>query len=65
MRTSVDNVSLVQIVNCLEDLFYSLRSIFLGELALVADTVEQLAASRQLGHDVKFVLFVVSPGSTS
>ena len=52
----MDNVSLVQVVDRLQNLFDSLRCIFLRESALFAYPVEKLASSRQLGDYVVFVL---------
>lgn len=54
--TSVDNVALMQVVNCIEDLANRLRRILLCELAVFANPVEQLTTSGQLGNDVEFVL---------
>jgi hypothetical protein len=44
--TSMDNVLVVQIVNCLKDLLDRLRGVFLGEFALVTNPIEQLSACR-------------------
>lgn len=55
-RTAVNDVVLVQVVDGAEDLFYCLRGILLGELSLVADTIEQLATSSELGDNVELVL---------
>lgn len=52
----MDNVALVQIVDCIEDLANRLRRILLCELAVFANPVEQLTTSGQLGNDVEFVL---------
>ena len=41
----MNNVPVVQVVDSLEDLLDSLRSVFLGELALIADPVKQLSTS--------------------
>lgn len=44
-RTSVNNIALVQVVHSFEHLADGLRGILLRELAILADTVEQLATS--------------------
>ena len=60
-RTSVDNVSLVQVVDGIENLANGLRSILLRELAVFTNAIEQLTTSGQLSDNVKFVLsFIVS-----
>lgn len=53
----MDDVVLVEVVDGLEDLANGLRGILLGELALFANSVEQLAAGGQLGDDVVLVLY--------
>ena len=55
----MDDVSAVKIVDSLEDLLDGLRSIFFSKLALIADSIEQLATSGKLGDNVKFVLCLV------
>ena len=55
-RTPVDDIVLVEIVDGVEHLPESLRGVLLGELALLADAVEELPARRQLGDDVVLVL---------
>jgi hypothetical protein len=55
-RTSVDNVLLVEIVDGIQYLTDGLRRVFLRELAVVANPVEQLAAGCQLCDNVEFVL---------
>jgi hypothetical protein len=40
----VDYVVVVEVVDCLENLSNGLRGIFLGELAILADSIEQFAA---------------------
>lgn len=55
-HTAVDNVVLVQVVDCTEDLFDGLGGILLGELPLLADTIEELTARSELSDDVEFVL---------
>lgn len=47
---------LVQVINGAEHLSDRLGSIFLGELSLFADAVEELSASSQLSHNVVLVL---------
>lgn len=44
-QTSVDNVSLVQIVDSVKNLSDGLRSILLSELAVLANSVKQLTTS--------------------
>lgn len=46
----------MKIIDSLQDLSDGLGGILLGKLALLADTIEKLAASSQLGHDVILVL---------
>lgn len=55
-RTSVDHVVVVEVVDGVEHLLYGLRGILFRELALIADTVKELAARGQLGNDVELVL---------
>ena len=50
------NALVVKIVDRLKDLLDRLRGILLGEFALVANPIKQLSTSRQLCHDVVFVL---------
>ncbi len=40
--TSMDNIVIVQVIDCLEDLSYRLRRVFLRELPILADTIEKL-----------------------
>lgn len=56
MRTSVDNVPLVQVVDSTEHLGNGLRSILLRELAVFANSVEQLSTRGQLRDNVELVL---------
>lgn len=56
MRTSVNDFILVEVVDGAEHLLDCLGGVLLGKLALLADTVEQLAAGGELGHNVEFVL---------
>lgn len=53
----MDNVVLVQIVNGVKNLLDSLRSILLGELAPVANTIEKLSSCGQLSDNVELVLW--------
>lgn len=53
----MDDVVLVQVVNGVKNLLDSLRGIFLGELAPVANTIEKLSSRGQLRNDVEFVLW--------
>ena len=41
----MDNLSVMQVVDCFEDLLDSLGGVFFCELALVTDPVKQLSAS--------------------
>lgn len=43
--TSVNNVSVVQVIDSIKHLADGLRSVFLSELAIIANPVKQLAAS--------------------
>lgn len=52
----MDNVALVEVVDCIEDLTDRLRRILLCELSVFANPVEQLTTSGELGDNVKFVL---------
>ena len=54
--TSVNDVVVVQVIDSFQYLSNGLGSVLLGELALLADAVEQLTARGQLGYDVVFVL---------
>lgn len=56
VRTSVDNVPLVQVVHSIENLSNGLRSILLRELAVFANSVEQLSTRGQLRDNVELVL---------
>jgi hypothetical protein len=56
----VDNIVLVEVVDSIEYLSDCLGSVLLSELSLLANAVEQLSTSRQLGHDVVLVLIAVS-----
>lgn len=55
-RTPVDDIILVEVVDGVEHLPDGLGGVLLGELALLADAVEELPARRQLGDDVILVL---------
>lgn len=50
------NIIEVKIVNSLKYLAYCLGGVLLGELAVLADPVEEFSASRQLGDYVVLVL---------
>ena len=56
MRTSVNNVVFMKVVDCVQDLLDGLRGILLGEFALLADAVEQFTADRELCNDIELVL---------
>lgn len=55
-HTSMNDVLVVEIVYRFENLLDSLRSILFGELALVADPIEELTTSGQLCNDIVLVL---------
>lgn len=52
----MDDVVLVEVVDGVENLLDGLGGILLGELALVADSIEQFAAGSKLGDNVELVL---------
>jgi hypothetical protein len=52
----VDDVVLVQIVDGVQNLFDGLGCVLFGELALLADPVEQLSSRRKFSDNVVFVL---------
>lgn len=52
----MNNIVLVQIIHGAKDLLDGLRSILLGELALLRDSIEQLSSRRELSDDVVLVL---------
>lgn len=56
----MDNIVLVQVVDSIEYLSNRLGRVLFSKLSLFANAVEQLSASRQLGHDVVLVLVAVS-----
>lgn len=56
----MDNIVSVEVVDGSEDLFYGLRSVLLGEFALLANPVEELSSGGKLSDDIIFVLESVS-----
>lgn len=52
----MDDVPLVKVVDRTENLSNSLCCVLLGELALFANSVEQLSTSSKFGNNVPFVL---------
>lgn len=56
LRTSVYNVLGVEVVDRVEHLSNRLRSVFLCELAALANAIEQLSSCRKLSDDVVLVL---------
>ena len=52
----MDNIVLVQVVHCAQNLLDGLRGVLLGELPLLTDSVEQLPSRSKLGDDVVLVL---------
>jgi len=57
--TSVDAVVLVEVVDRVKDLANSLGGILLSELALLANTIEELSSGCQLRYNVVLVLQAV------
>ncbi len=55
----MDTVVLVKIVHRIENLTDRFRGILLSELALFTNAIEKLSSSRQLSHNVVFVLQAV------
>lgn len=53
----MNDIVVVEIVNSLKHLAYSLGSILLREFAVLADPVEEFPSSRQLGDYVVFILW--------
>ena len=56
----MDDLALVQIVDCFKDLSDGLRRIFLGEFALVTNPIEEFSTSSQLSNNVILILQHVS-----
>ena len=56
----MDNVIVMQVVHRRQDFLDRLGCILLCEFAVLADAVEKLSASSQLGHDVVLVLPIQS-----
>lgn len=54
--TSMYHVVVMEIVDSLKYLLDSLGGVFFRELAVLADSIEKFSTSRQLGHNVIFVL---------
>lgn len=52
----MNNTVLVEVVDGAENLSDTLRRVLLRELALFADTIEQLSTSRKLRHNVELIL---------
>lgn len=52
----MDNVALVQVIDCIKHLSNGLRRILLREFSILANPIKQLATSGQLCHDIEFVL---------
>jgi hypothetical protein len=59
-HTPMDDVALVEVVNCFKDLSDGLRCIFLCEFSLVTDAIEEFSTCRQLCNNVVLVLDRVS-----
>lgn len=56
LHTAMNDIVLVQVIDSAEHLLDSLRSILLGKLALLRNSIEQLSSSRKLRDDVVLVL---------
>ena len=56
----MDNIVSVEVVDGVEDLFYGLGSVLLGEFSLLANPVEKLSSGGKLSDDIIFVLGNVS-----
>ena len=54
------HIVLMKVVDGAEHLFDRLGSVLLGELALVADTIEKFATGSKLGDDVELFLYCQS-----
>lgn len=54
----MDDVPLVQIIDCIEDLTDRLGCILLGEFSVFANPVKQLTTRGQLSDNVEFVLLL-------
>ena len=52
----MDDIVVVEVIDGIEDLANRFGSVLFSEFSLLADSVEQLSASRQLGHNVVLVL---------
>lgn len=52
----MNHVVLMKVVDCIEDLADGLRRILLRELALLTDSVEQLATGGQLSYNIVLIL---------
>lgn len=56
LEISVHNVLAVQVIDGLEDVLHGLSGILFGELAIIADSVEELASGSELGDNVELLL---------
>ena len=54
----MDDIVIVEVVHCIQDLSNCLRCIFFCELAVVADSIEKLPACRELSNNIIFVLSI-------
>lgn len=54
----MDDVPLVQIIDCIKDLTDRLRCILFGEFSVFTNPVKQLTARGQLSDNVEFVLLL-------
>jgi hypothetical protein len=58
-------IIVVKIIYGLKDLPYGLRGVFFCKLSILANAIEKLSASSQLGHNVVFVLYIGTHKSAS
>lgn len=56
LRTSVDNLVLVEVVDGVKDLLNRLGSVLFGKLSLFANSLEELSAGGELGNNIELVL---------
>ena len=54
----MNNVVVVKVVHRFQYFSYGLGSVFLGEFAILADTIEEFTTGSQLSDDVVFVLIL-------
>ena len=65
-RTSVNNVSCMEVVDGFQDLPDGLRAVFFGEATFFADPIEEFSTRSQLRNNIVFILKArVSPVSAT